>query len=106
MTAFAIVKTGSKQYKVSAGTIFDVESIEGEAGASVTLSEVLLISDGEKLTLGAPLIEKAKVTAEIVEQRRDPKVIVFKYKAKKRERTKTGHRQNKTRLKVTSIDAK
>jgi large subunit ribosomal protein L21 len=106
MTAFAIVKTGSKQYKVSPGTVFDVETIEGETGASVILSDVLLISDGEKLTLGSPLIDKAKVMAEIVEQKRDPKVIVFKYKAKKRERTKTGHRQNKTRLKITSIDAK
>lgn len=104
MATFAIVRSGSKQYKVSVGTIFDVESLPGDGGSSVTLEEVLLVNNDDQLTFGAPLVEKARVTAEIVEQKRDPKVVVFKYKPKKRERTKTGHRQNKTRLKVTAID--
>jgi large subunit ribosomal protein L21 len=104
MATFAIIRSGSKQFKVSQGTVFDVESLEGDPGATIKLSEVLLVSKDDALSLGSPLIESAVVQAQVIEQKRDPKVVVFKYKAKKRERTKTGHRQNKTRLKITSID--
>lgn len=99
----AVIKTGGKQYLVTEGMTLDVESLTGESGAKVVFDEVLLSVDGEKVQLGTPTVAGAKVEGEIVEQLRDPKVTVMKMKRRKRYRRKLGHRQHKTRVKVTKI---
>lgn len=101
---YAIVKTGGHQYKVAIGDQLDVEKIEVEAGQEIELGEVLLVSgDDNQVTLGEPLVAGARVTATVVNQHRGEKIVVFKYKAKKRYRRKMGHRQDLTRLAITGI---
>jgi large subunit ribosomal protein L21 len=100
---YAIVKTGSKQYRVEKGSIIDVELLTGEKGDAVTLDQVLFLKDDKNSTIGAPLIAGASVKAEIQDQVKDKKLIVFKYKRRKNCRTKNGHRQKLTRIKVTDI---
>jgi large subunit ribosomal protein L21 len=102
---YAIIRTGGKQYRVSEGDTIEVERLDAEAGAEVTLPEVLLVhGDGEPL-VGAPLVEGAAVTARVDAQDRRAKVLVFKYKNKTRSRRLKGHRQPVTRLTITSIGA-
>ncbi len=100
---YAVVKTGGKQYRVAPGDILKVERLDGEAGATVTLDQVLLLADGETVTLGTPLVAGAVVKAEILEQTRAPKIIVFKKKRRHNYRRKRGHRQHVTVLKVLEI---
>ena len=100
---YAIVRTGGKQYRVEEGRSFDVELLKAEEGASVELDNVLLIADDGDLTVGTPLIEGARVMADVESHGRQPKIVVFKYKSKVRTRKKTGHRQHFTRLAVTEI---
>lgn len=100
---YAIVKTGGKQVKVSTGDKLRVERLAGEAGDKVTLSDVLLIGNGDKVTVGTPLVKDAAVEATIVEQKRDRKVIVFKKKRRHNYRRKAGHRQHLTVLEITGI---
>jgi len=102
---YAVVETGGKQYKVAIGETIEVESLEANVGDTVELDRVLLIADGEKVAVGQPVIEAAKVTAQVVGQLRGPKVIVFKYMAKEHLRRKAGHRQNYTRLRIEAITA-
>lgn len=102
---FAIVRTGGKQYKVAKDQTFRVEKLDAPAGKTVELDQVLLINDGAKTTLGAPLVAGAKVMAEVVSQMRDDKVIVFKKKRRQNYRRTKGHRQSLTVLKVTDIKA-
>ena len=102
---FAIIKTGGKQYKVAKDAKITVEKLEGNAGDKVTLSEVLLVSDGSKTTVGAPSVAGATVTAEVVAQTRDDKVLVFKKRRRQNSRRKNGHRQHKTVLKIIDIKA-
>lgn len=99
----AIVATGGKQYRVSEGKVIDVERLSGDEGTTVELSEVLLVADGEKVTVGQPTLAGAKVRATIVSQGRGKKVTVFKYKSKVRYRRKIGHRQPYTRLAIDQI---
>lgn len=99
---YAVVETGGKQYKVSEGDVIKVEKLDVEAGGLVDLEKVLLIG-GEEVKIGAPYVEGAKVTAEVVKNGKTKKIIVFKYKAKKNYRRKQGHRQPYTELKITSI---
>lgn len=101
---YAIVNTGGKQYRVQPGDTVRVEYLPGDRGDLIELEDVRLLSgeDGEVI-VGAPTVEGAKVTAEVVQQGRGKKVIVFKYKAKTRYRRKNGHRQNFTELRVTDI---
>jgi large subunit ribosomal protein L21 len=101
---YAVIKTGGKQYRVSEGSRLRVEKLPGAAGDKVELSEVLMLG-GEKLVVGKPMVQGAKVNAEIVAQGRDKKVIVFKIRRRKRYRRKNGHRQPFTELKVTGISA-
>ncbi len=101
---YAVIKTGGKQYRVAQNDVVTVEKIEAEAGAKVTLNDVLMIADGDKLTLGDKLA-KASVTAEVVEQTRGPKVIIFKKRRRQNSRRKNGHRQDLTVLKITGISA-
>ena len=101
---YAIVKTGGKQYKVEEGDVLQVEKLEGKAGDKVSLDEVLSIG-GDKPVIGAPLVKGAAVEAEIVEQGKGDKVIIFKKKRRQNYRRKNGHRQPFTELKVIGISA-
>ena len=101
---YAIVRTGGHQYRVAPGDTILVERLEGTLGSQIELGEVLMVGGGENgVQVGSPVIEGAKVLATVVAQDRGPKLIVFKYKAKKRYRRKTGHRQNLTRLAIKEI---
>ena len=101
---YAIVNTGGKQYRVQPGDTVRVEYLPGDQGDLIEFDDVRLLSDDDgDVTVGAPTVEGAKVTAEVVQQGRAKKVIVFKYKAKTRYRRKNGHRQNFTELRVTDI---
>lgn len=100
---FAIVKTGGKQYKVSEGDVFEIEKLEVEDGKSIDFDEVLLVADGEKVEIGNPNVEHAKVKAKVVSQEKADKVIVFKYKKRKNYRKKTGHRQKLTKVQIEKI---
>lgn len=102
---FAIVKTGGKQYKVTPGGFIEVEKLPGDKGQPITLDQVLLIADGEQVTVGHPFIPGATVTAKVALQARRRKVLHFHYVPKKRQRTKTGHRQPFTRLRIEAIQA-
>jgi large subunit ribosomal protein L21 len=101
--AYAIIKTGGRQYRVAEGETIDVDLIDVEAGKTATFSDVLLFADGDKLTHGEPLISGAKVTAEVLEQRKDKKVIAFKFKRRKGYHRTVGHRRKLTRVKIKSI---
>jgi large subunit ribosomal protein L21 len=103
MDAYAVVGTGGKQYLVKAGDTLKVELLEGEAGSTVTLDSVLALSDGKTLTVGTPFVKGAKVSAEIVERVKAPKVVAFKKKRRKGYKRKVGHRQQLTVLRVASI---
>ncbi len=102
---FAVIKTGGKQYKVAKDDVITVERIQGEAGDAVTLDEVLMLEADGTVTIGAPRVAGAAVTAELVEQARGDKIIVFKKKRRQNYRRKKGHRQDLTRLKITGISA-
>lgn len=101
---YAVIKTGGKQYKVSEGDLVKVEKLEGAVGDTVELGDVLMVG-GEEVQIGTPLLPGAKVTARIVEQDKDKKILVFKSKRRKNYRKKYGHRQPITRLKITGIEA-
>lgn len=100
---YAVVKTGGKQYRVSKDDILKVERLPGEAGDVVTLDEILMVGDGGEVTVGAPMVDGAAVAAEILEQKRDKKIIVFKKRRRQNYRRKAGHRQHLTVLRVTEI---
>lgn len=100
---YAIVETGGKQYKVSPGQTIDVERLPAEEGSTIELERVLLVADGDRVTVGKPTIEGAKVVAEVIGEGKGEKVIVFKYKPKVHYRRKTGHRQIYTRLAIKEI---
>jgi large subunit ribosomal protein L21 len=102
---YAVVSTGGKQYKVQKGETLRIEKIPGDVGGKVTLDKVLLIADGENIRVGQPMIEKAAVQASIVEQDRAKKILVFKYKRRKRYRRKAGHRQPYTAIRIDGIEA-
>jgi large subunit ribosomal protein L21 len=99
---YAIVETGGKQYKVAEGDLVKVEKIEGESGASVALTPVLLV-DGANVTSDADALAKVSVSAEIVDQVKGPKIKILKYKNKTGYKKRQGHRQNLTVLKITGI---
>ena len=100
---YAVVATGSKQYRVLPGALLDVERLDGEAGGKVRLEQVLAVRQGEKFQVGAPILTGAAVEAEIVNQVKAPKVISFKFKRRKGYHRKVGHRQQLTRLKILEI---
>ncbi len=102
---YAVVATGGKQYKVGEGEIVRVEKLPGEVGDDVLLDRVLLLSDGENITVGRPTVDNTSVHATIVEQGKAKKIIVFKFKRRKRYRKKQGHRQQFTALKIGKIEA-
>jgi large subunit ribosomal protein L21 len=100
---FAVIRTGGKQYKVASGDVNEVEKLEGENGATLTLDQVLMVFDGGTATVGTPIVAGATVTAELVRQARGPKIIIFKKKRRQNYRRKKGHRQDLTVLRITGI---
>ena len=100
---YAVIKTGGKQYKVAKNDVIQVEKLAGEAGQSVDLSEVLLVADDKGVTVGAPTVDGATVTATVVEQARGDKIVVFKKNRRKNYRRKAGHRQDLTVLRIADI---
>ncbi len=99
---FAIIETGGKQYNVTEGDIIKVEKLSNAVGDKIKF-EVLLVSDGKKLVAGTPTVKGAEVTAEVLSHGKGDKIVVFKYKPKKNERKKQGHRQPWTEIKIESI---
>lgn len=100
---YAVIRSGGKQYTVREGDSLTVEKLAGEPGESLELADVLMVSDGDNVTIGAPLVAGAKVMAEIVEHGKGKKIVVFKYKPKVRYRKRTGHRQQYTKLAIKQI---
>ncbi len=101
---YAIIETGGKQYKVSEGDVLRVEKLDAEVGSEVTFDRVLM-TGGEDVKVGTPLVEGAKVTAEVKAQDKAKKIIVYKYKAKKGYHKKAGHRQRYTEVVIKGITA-
>ncbi len=101
---YAIIETGGKQYRVQPGDTIDVEKLDGEPGSTLDVGRVLMVGgDGAETRIGNPALDDAVVKAEVVDQHRGEKIIVFRFKAKVRYRRKTGHRQSLTRLRITDI---
>jgi len=100
---FAIIKTGGKQYLVSPGDKIKIEKIDKPEGKEITFSQVLLVMKGKTIKIGTPLVKSAKVKARVLKQDKAKKVIVFKYKAKKRYQKKMGHRQPYTEVEILKI---
>jgi large subunit ribosomal protein L21 len=103
--AYAIIRTGGRQFRVAEGDTIDVDLLDVEPGKTATFDDVLLFSDGKDVTHGNPLVSGAKVTAEVVEQRKDKKVVAFKYKRRKGYHRTVGHRRKLTRVKIKSLSA-
>lgn len=100
---YAIISTGGKQYKISEGETIRIEKITGKVGEPVSFDRVLMLSDGKTAKVGEPTLADVTVTGRIVEQGKAKKIIVFKYKRRKRYRRKRGHRQQYTALKIDTI---
>ncbi|MDP3729838.1 MAG: 50S ribosomal protein L21 [bacterium] len=101
--AFAVIETGGKQYKVAVGEKLSIEKLLVAIGDTITFDKVLLIVDGEQVTIGTPYVSGANVSAQVVDQYRDDKKIVFKYHSKTRYKKKKGHRQNLTEVTIASV---
>ena len=101
---YAVIKTGGKQYQVKVGDTVFVEKLEGENGATIKFDQVLAVS-GDETVIGTPIVEVASVDATVVKNGKAKKVIVFKYKPKKGSKTKQGHRQPYTKVKIEKINA-
>jgi len=100
---YAIIEAGGKQHRVTVGDVFEVDRMKAPVGSTVELDRVLMVDDGGTLTTGHPTVPDARVVSTVLNQTRGPKIIVFRYKAKKRERKRTGHRQDLSRLRVVDI---
>ncbi|MFN2398297.1 MAG: 50S ribosomal protein L21 [Gemmatimonadaceae bacterium] len=101
--SYAIIRTGGMQYRAEPGKTIRIPSLEGEVGSSVTFEEILLGSDGNSIQTGAPLLDGAKVTAEIVKQGKGDKIVVFKFRRRKNYSRKNGHRQKFTEVRINDI---
>ena len=100
---FAVIKSGGKQYKVAKNDVIRVEKLDAEAGASIDLNKVLMVGDDKSQTVGVPLVDGASVSATVLEQMRDRKIIIFKKKRRQNYRRKNGHRQHLTVLRIDDI---
>jgi large subunit ribosomal protein L21 len=101
--AYAIIRTGGRQFRVAEGDTLDVDLLDVEPGKTTTFGDVLMFADGKDMSHGDPLVAGAKVTAEVLEQRKDKKVVAFKYKRRKGYHRTVGHRRKLTRVKIKSI---
>jgi large subunit ribosomal protein L21 len=104
-TMYAVVTTGGKQYRVEAGSELTIERLAADAGTSVTFDRVLLVGDGETVTIGTPVVDGASVSATVLGEALGPKLVIFKFKQKVKYRRKTGHRQHMTRVRIDEISA-
>lgn len=102
---YAVIKTGGKQYRVVEGQTLKVEKIQAEEGTSVEIPEVLMVADGDHITLGTPYVSGGKVTATVTSQGRGPKIEIVKFRRRKHHRKHMGHRQDFTELQITGINA-
>lgn len=102
---YAVVKTGGTHHRVEVGDVLEVQRIDAEVGEQVEFDEVVMLSGESGVSIGQPMVDGAKVVATVTGQVRGPKIVVFKYKPKKRYRRKTGHRQDLTRIKIDAIEA-
>jgi large subunit ribosomal protein L21 len=102
---YAIIRTGGKQYRVAKDDVITVERLPGDEGTEVTIDQVLMVAGDGEAKVGAPTVDGASVTAEIVAQNRADKVIIFKKRRRQKSRTKNGHRQLQSVLKITAISA-
>ncbi len=102
---YAVIKTGGKQYRVAKDDIVTIEKLDGDAGATLEFTSVLMVGEGASVKVGTPIVAGAKVTAELVEQTRGPKLIAFKKRRRKNSRRKKGHRQDLTTVRITGIVA-
>ncbi|MDR1935587.1 MAG: 50S ribosomal protein L21 [Candidatus Accumulibacter sp.] len=102
---YAVIKTGGKQYRVAAGEKLKIEQIPAEVGAEVTLDQVLMVGEGESVTIGAPLVAGAVVKATVLAQDRHDKVKIFKMRRRKHYQKHQGHRQNYTEIRIDGISA-
>lgn len=103
---YAVIETGGKQYKVKTDDVIDIERIPGDIGKKVIFSDVLVIGEGESIKYGNPVLKSAKVEGEIMDHFRGEKLVVFKMKRRKGYRNKQGHRQELTKVKISSIKTK
>jgi len=103
---YAVIKTGGKQYRVMPGDVLKVETLDAEIGAAVNFEEVLMIADGDDLTVGSPFIASAKVAAEVIAHGRAKKVEIVKFRRRKHHQKRTGHRQNFTQVQIQNINGK
>ncbi|MEZ0232158.1 MAG: 50S ribosomal protein L21 [Methylophilaceae bacterium] len=102
---YAVIKTGGKQYRVTAGERLKVEKLIGDVGSSITLDKVLVLADGDNVTIGAPLIAGASVQATVLSHGRGDKVMIFKFRRRKHYRKTQGHRQSYTEIQIGDIGA-
>jgi len=102
---YAVIMTGGKQYKVAPGEVVRVETLDAKKGDTVEIKDVYMIADGDKISVGKPTLESATVTAEVVEEGRGEKLLIFKHRRRKGFRKTIGHRQNYTAIKVKEIKA-
>ena len=102
---YAVIKSGGKQYKVETGDKLKVEKIDAEAGKDINIDDVLMLVDGENVTVGTPLIQGAKVSAKVESHGRGPKIKIIKFRRRKHHRKQMGHRQAYTELSITKIAA-
>ena len=100
---YAVVSSGGKQYRVEAGSLLTLERLDGEPGASFTFDRVLLIGDGDEVTVGTPVVAGASVSATVLGEALGPKLVIFKFKQKVKYRRRTGHRQHLTRVRIDEI---
>jgi len=103
---YAVIRTGGKQYLVHEGEYLEVEKLEVEDGKNIEITDVLLVINGDKATIGTPVVAGTKVVVKVLEQTKADKQIIFKYKAKKNYRVKTGHRQKLTKIEIVKIETK
>jgi large subunit ribosomal protein L21 len=104
MTMYAVVSSGGKQYRVEAGSMLTLERLDGEPGTSFTFDRVLLIGDGDQVTVGTPVVAGASVSATVIGEALGPKLVIFKFKQKVKYRRRTGHRQHLTRVRIDAIN--
>ena len=100
---YAVIQTGGKQYRVQQGDVIYVEKIDAQADETVTFDKVLLVGEGEAVKVGTPAVDGAKVEGKVLAQVKGQKIVVYKYKAKKNERKKQGHRQPYTKVEITEV---
>ena len=102
---YAVIKTGGKQYRIEVGEKLKVEQLQAESGSELVIDQVLMIADGDKISMGTPLVNGAKVSATVLGQGRHDKIRIFKMRRRKHYQKHQGHRQNYTEIQITGISA-